>query len=302
MAHFVKIASVLFQTRAVRNTPEARGIILEETQKVLDDLKGYNLDLIVFCEGVEAFGQAVDDAEELSKPGPFLETYMDFANAENCHIAASIKLRENGKAYNSIAYIGPEGEALGAYHKNNLTPGEVESGLSSGTKAVAVDTAIGRLSGAVCFDLNFEDIRKQTIELKPDIITFASMYHGGLMQQIWAYQSRSFFVSALPFHGGGILDPFGSPLALTNCYASVPKATVNIDRAMVHLDFNRDKFSEIEKKYLNEVIVDTPPNIGPAIIYSLSEKRTAMDIVEEFELELLDDYFDRSIKLNAGNR
>ena len=121
------------------------------------------------------------------------------------------------------------------------------------------------------------------------------------MQQMWAYECRSFFASALPFHGGGIRDPFGTPLALTDCYTSVAKTTVNLDRAMAHLDFNREKFPEMEKKYIDEVVIDIPPNVGAALIYSLTDKRTAMDIVREFELELLDDYLARSIELNKKN-
>ncbi|MCK5843978.1 MAG: hypothetical protein KAG97_04665, partial [Victivallales bacterium] len=148
----------------------------------------------------------------------------------------------------------------------------------------------------------FEDVRNETAALKPDIITFASMYHGGLMQGLWAYQSQAFFVSALPFHGCGILDPFGIPLALTDCYTDVAVATVNLDRVMVHLDYNRDKFDGIRRKYGDEVIVDLPPNIGPALIYSTTEKRNAMDMVKEFELELFDDYMVRAIAANKGNR
>ena len=77
---------------------------------------------------------------------------------------------------------------------------------------------------------------------------------------------------------------------------------VNLDRAMVHLDLNWPKFPEIERKYGDEVRIDIPPNLGPALIYSESDKRTAMDIVREFGLELLDDYFERSVKMNAANR
>jgi hypothetical protein len=128
------------------------------------------------------------------------------------------------------------------------------------------------------------------------------MYHGGLMQGLWAYQSRAFFVSAIQFMGCGILDPFGRPLALTSCYESVAIATINLDRQMVHLDYNRDKFDDIRRQYREEVIVDVPPNIGPALIYSTTENRSAMDIVKEFELELLDDYMTRSLKANENNR
>ena len=302
MSHFVAIASVLFSTKAEQGRKNAGEIVLKETADTLASLKGVGLDLVVFSEHVGAMGQRIEDAEEVDHPGPYLELYMDFAVSTKCHVAGSMKLAENGHVYNSIAFIGPEGAVAGVYHKVNLTIGEMEAGLTSGQGAVVVDTSIGRLGGAICFDLNFEDIRKQYTPLKPDILVFPSMYHGGLMQAIWAYQCRSYFVSALPFIGGGILDPFGRPVALTDCYTSIARARVNLDRVMVHLDGNRDKFPDIEKKYPDEVGIDIPPNVGSALITSHTDKRTAMDIVREFELELLDDYFQRARQANAENR
>jgi len=302
MAHYVKIASVLFQTEARKGAKDAKPTVLRETAQTLNALQGYGLDLVVFCEGVESFGQQVEDAEEIARPGPFLGLYAAFAESEQCFVAGSVKLRDQGKVYNSIAFVAPDGRASAAYHKNNLTIGELEAGMSSGSGATVVDTPIGRLGGIVCFDLNFESIRKKYRALKPDILAFASMYHGGLMQPLWAYECQSYFVSALPFMGGGILDPFGTPLALTDHYTPVAVATVNLDRAMVHLDYNREKFPDIRRRYLDEVEVRIPPNLGPALIVSHSEKRSAADVVKEFELELLDDYFARSIEANARDR
>jgi predicted amidohydrolase len=294
---------VLFKTKAQRGAADAHEIVLRETAETLESLKGYGLDLVVFCEGVEAYAQTIEQAEEVGRPGPLLRLYGEFARQQQCHVAGSVKIRENGCVYNSIAFVGRDGRVLGCYHKVNLTTyGEIPAGLKSGTGPVVVETDIGRLGGIVCFDLNFEEIRQQYRALKPDILCFASMYHGGFMQQLWAYECQGFFVAALPFMGAAILDPFGRPEAMTDCYNSVAKATVNLDRAMVHLDLNRPKFAEIERKYGDDVRIDIPANLGPALVYSESDKRTAMDIVREFGLELLDDYFERSIKMNAANR
>ena len=307
MARFVNVASTLFtagggyDTRGERGKKATKEAAFKHVKDVLQSLKGYGLDLIVLSEGVEALGQDMDEAEETKKPGRFLSLYLDYAAKEKCHIAGSVKIREKGKVFNSIAFVSPDG-ILGAYHKTNLTQGEIDNGHASGKGAVVVDSTIGRLGGAVCFDLNFEPVRNEYAALKPDILCFASMYHGGLMQTLWAYQCRSYFIAALPFLGGGILDPFGRPLAVSDCYTAHVRARINLDRAMVHLDYNRDKFPDIERKYLGEVIIDTPPNIGPALIYSLTDKRTAMDVVREFGLELLDDYLARMEKANKKNR
>ncbi|NLE44168.1 MAG: carbon-nitrogen hydrolase family protein [Chloroflexi bacterium] len=302
MAHFVKIASVLFASEAHKGQAGALETVLAETRRAMSSLRGYELDLVAFSEGIEAVGQTLADAESPEHPGPLLELYRAFAISEQCHVAGSIKLTEDGHVYNALAFLGPEGQFLGAYYKVNLTIGEIESGLRSGTDAVAIDTNIGRLGGIICFDLNFEDIRRQYRRLRPDILVFASMYHGGFVQRVWAYECQSYFVSALPFIGGGILDPFGDPIALTDCYTSVAMARVNLDRALIHLDYNVDKLPTIARKYLDQVQIVVPPNVGTALIVSQSQERTAMDIVREFELELVDDYFQRSLAANARNR
>jgi len=301
MAKYVNVAALQFETRAVRGESDARKIVLRELRESLDGLRGCNLNLVVTSEGIEALAQNNETAESLEEPGEVLSIYSEFAKAENCHVAGSVKTRENGKVFNSICFIAPDGQILGAYHKTFPTRGELEEGLQPGPGAFVVDTEIGRLGGVICFDLNFEAIRKQYRELKPDILAFASMYHGGLMQQLWAYECRSFFASALPMDGGGILDPFGRPVKLTDCYTNVARATINLDRVMVHLDFNREKFPDIEKKYRGEIIIDTPPNIGPALIFSRSDTMSAMDVVKEFELQLLDDYLTESAQACNGN-
>ena len=58
-----------------------------------------------------------------------------------------MKLVENGHAYNSIVFIGPEGDVAGVYHKVNLTISEIEIGLKSSQRAVVVDTSIWKSRG-----------------------------------------------------------------------------------------------------------------------------------------------------------
>jgi hypothetical protein len=302
MSKYVKIASVLFDQEYLRNQPGAREHVLRETSNKLDSLKGYGLNLVVLSEGIEAIAQKPEDAEKITNPGSLLKIYMEFAKTEKCYVAGSAKLLENGNLYNSVIFISPSGKIIGVYHKTNLTISELEAGLVPGNGAICIDTDIGRLGGIICFDLNFENIRKQYVELKPDIIVFPSMHHGGIMQGIWAYECRAFLISALPFIGGGIRDPFGIPLSLTDCHKSVAIARINLDRVMVHLDHNYDKFADIEKKYGEEVCINIPPDIGSALIYSQTEKRTASDIAKEYELELLDNYFKRASTANIESR
>jgi hypothetical protein len=302
MARYAKVASLLFTKNHLRDQSGARDAVLRDTRESLAAVAGLGLDLVVTSEGIEALAQTVDQAEDPANPGPLLQAYMEFAAKERCCVAGSAKLRVGGRAHNSVAFIGPHGEYLGAYHKTFLTRPEIEQGLAPGKGPALVETPFGRVGGIVCFDLNFHELRLQYAALQPDLIAFPSMYHGGFMQQVWAYSCRSFFVSALHFHGGGILDPLGSPLALTDEYHPAAIARINLDRAAIHLDFNREKFPEILRKYRDEVRIVIPPNLAPALLYSDSDKRSAMDVVREFGLQLLDDYLAESTSLNARAR
>lgn len=300
MSRFVNVAAAQFSTKAEYGAPDAGRIVVEETRRLLESLKGYDLDLLVLSEGIYACAQ-YDAPEAPENPGPLLSLYSAFAAEEKCVIAGSAKTIVEGNAYNSIVFYGGQGELIGAYHKNYSTQSEIENGLKSGRSAELIDTPAGKLAGVICFDLNFEKILWKYRELKPDIIVFPSLFHGGFKQALWAYECRAFFVSAVQMTGGGILDPHGQPVALMNNYVPVPKARVNLDRVMIHLDYNRDKFPEIEKKYGEEVTLDIPPYIGSAILYSNTEKRTAEDIVDEFQLERLDDYFAKMEIANERN-
>ncbi|MBN8217212.1 MAG: carbon-nitrogen hydrolase family protein [Spirochaetes bacterium] len=302
MSRPVQIACVQFATRAVRGASDSQKIILEELEGVFRRLAGYRDQLVVFCEGVEAYAQTPETAENVQRGGPMLAAYRRLATAEGCHVAASMKTERGGKCFNSVVFLDPRGEVLGVYDKVNLTDGERNGGLSPGAGAVVVESALGRLGGLVCFDLNFQNVLDGYRRLKPDILAFPSMYHGGLMQQVFAYQTRAFFAAALPFDGGGILDPFGREVKVTDCYSPIARATVDLDRVMVHLDFNREKFPDIERKYGREVTVDIPANVGPALITSRSDKRSAADLVREFGLETLDAYLERSTAANDGKR
>ena len=311
MSHLVKIAafqgpSVPFAELGMSpGDARAHDFVLAATRKRLAQIQDRDLDLVVTSEGIEWYGQYEQPGESLDRPGPYLQMYMDFARSVKCHVAGSCKIREGVAVYNSLIIIGPDGAILGRYDKTFLPPksgSEIDRGYASGKGAVVVDTAIGRIGCAICFDLNFESLRKEYARLKPDIMAFASAYHGGLMQAVWAYECRCFFVAALVVQDGGILDPFGRPVARASEYTRWPMAQVNLDYVMVHVDENGRRFHEIRRKYGDSVTIDVPAHVGSAMISSNSSQLSALDVVKEFDLELLDDYFARSVKANEDNR
>jgi len=308
MANFVKI-STLSWTGDHYETDKAvlRKRTIADLKRDLAAIEGCGVDMVLTSECVGYFAWIKDETESLEKPGELLTIYTDFARRNHCVVVGSIFLRENGAVHNSLLFVNVDGTILGVYHKNFLTFGprsEIDFGVTPGSEIFLAKTPFGTIGGAICFDLNFADLRARYKQAKPDILCFASMYHGGLMQGIWAYDLRAFFVAALYFPNEpfGILDPFGRPVKFTSSYEPWIIQRVNLDRVMMHLTWNDIKFLEIRKKYGEEVVIDVPPSIGSALLYSNSPNRTALDIAKEFDLVLLDDFFAMAVEENGKRR
>lgn len=288
MARFINIATIHFQVSEQGNDPQYTALAqFKEAESRLD---GTGIDLVVTCEGMESVGQTIAQAESAKNPGPMFNAYRDFAMRNKCTIAGSIKLEDGGKVYNALAFIGPDGEFLGDYRKTFPTIGELDQGISAGNGANVVETPAGRLGGVICFDLNFDELRDEYQKLRPDVLCFSSMFHGAHLQQNWAYQCRCYFAAACKDNTSDILDPHGRILNSANFYGRIAWARVNLDRFYMHLDSNCAKFAEIRRKYGSKVLIDTAPDLGTAVLYSLSDAISSAEIAKEFGLVYLDDY------------
>ena len=225
--------------------------------------------------------------------------FAEMAKKNNCYIAYSAaRQAEDGFFRNSTQLIGRKGEVEGIYNKTFLVVdegapnGPYPMKCGSGAKIFPLD--FGKVGCAICFDLNFDELRHEYMEKKPELLLFSSMYHGGFMQQAWAYDCRSWFVGAVAGQDCRIINPVGSVVATSTNYFPYVTAKINLDYAVCHLDFNWDKFRAAKAKYGSKVGFFDPGKTGAALLTSETDEFTVMDIVKEFDIELLDDYFERS--------
>jgi len=287
MSNKIEIAAVHFQaSEDGLDTPQT---VLRQFAEARRRLDGTHMDLAVFCEGMASRGQTVGAAESPEHPGMMFELYRSFARDNHCVVAGSIKLRKNDRVYNSLIYLDGDGKLLGDYDKTHLTDGELAAGMTPGTGARVAETPAGRLGGVICFDLNFDDLRLAYAKLKPDILCFSSMYHGGFLQQNWAYRCRAFLVAACKDYTSGILDPLGRVLAETDFYGRIARTAVNLDRFVMHQDGNEHKFADILREYGDRVKIDRAPDLATAVLYSECEESAAA-IAARYELVAIDDY------------
>ena len=276
-------------------------------ERYLDYVLPEKPDLIVLPECCNRF-PAMPMAERLAyyrtqQCQEVFEYFCKIAKDNNCCIAYSAaRPLDDGTMRNSTQLIGREGKVLTVYDKNFPMIEETQiQGILPGEQETAVDTEFGRTGFAICFDLNFDHLRMRYMKQKLNLLLFSSMYHGGMMQQYWAYSCRSYFAGAICGCECAIINPAGTKVAASTNYHPFATAQINTDYELVHLDGNWDKLKNATKKYGEKIKIHDPGYLGSVLLTSETPEFTASQIVEEFEIERLDDYFSRVMTFFGRN-
>lgn len=259
-------------------------------------------DLIVLPENCDYPGglSAEEKAEyRRVRKNQIKDFLASIAKENSCYIAFGTVVEiKNGGWYNTCIVLDRNGNVAGSYNKNFPTIGEMKAGIKAGTETPLIKTDFGTIGCAICYDLNFPELMNSYAALKPDIIVFPSMYHGGLVQEYWAFACRSFFIGSCGFREipSEIRNPLGEVVASSTNYFDYAVARINLDRRSVHLDENWGKLTSLKNKYGPVVTINDPSKLGSVLVTSEDKNITADQMIKEFGIELLDDYFNRSRK------
>jgi hypothetical protein len=269
----------------------------KELKQVLPDKP----DLIVLPEFCDFSGEG-DDYLRVRK-NQVLEYFSSAAKKNHCYIAFGMKREDkDGLWRNSCVVIDRKGEIAGIYNKNFPTIQEMESGIKACNDAPVITCDFGRVAIAICYDLNFDELRMRYAKEKPDLIIFSSMYHGGVAQSIWAYTCRAHFVGSVYRQTPSeIRNPMGEVLASSTNYFDFAVARINLDCALVHLDYNWEKLTALKEKYGTSVTVSDPGELASVLVTSKDSKTTVDQMIKEFGIERLDNYLDRARQFRQSN-
>ena len=256
-------------------------------------------DLIIVPECCDRFGgHSQKDANEYLKnrKGAIRDFFASVAKQNNCHMVYPAIWQMPDDSWRNAAFlIDRNGKIIGQYNKNHpVAEGEnVNMGIRSGRCAQVFQCDFGTVGFAICFDLNFEELLTQYRKLRPEMLLFPSMYHGGLMQAYWAYRCRTHFVSAVAGLPSGVISPVGH--TTTTNYFKYVTTTINLDCAVVHLDYNWDRLKRMKEKYGADADFHDPDFLGSVLVSCKKNGLSVQDLIKEFGFELLDDYMARSL-------
>ncbi|MCX8082303.1 MAG: carbon-nitrogen hydrolase family protein [bacterium] len=309
MARYVRISNISSGYTSVDLSSNYQSII-NQIKKHLDALIQEVLpdrpDLIVLpevCDWPSNLPQEKIMEYYKERGTQILDYFREIARNNNCYITyPAVMEDENGIWRNSTRIIDRDGNIAGIYHKNHLVIEEnTVYGLAYGTEAPLIQCDFGNIGCVICFDLNFDRLRLQYVEKRPEIILFSSMAHGGLLQRYWAYSCRAYFVGATSTLPGTIISPVGEIITSTTNYTPYITADINLDYCVAFISYNERKFKEMKKKYGSGVKIYDPGLLGSVLITCEMQDKTIKEIIKEFDIELLDDYFNRALTHREKN-
>lgn len=253
-------------------------------------------DIVAFPEIYIQYGmsreQRIARAEVV--PGETTDYMAEIARRHSIYIIWPLEEREGERWYNSSVLIDRQGQVAGKYHKMFPTIGEMDSGITPGSETPVFETDFGRIGLAICFDLNFRPIIEGLAKHGAEIIFFSSMYRGGLQLRAWAQELGVYFASAICAELGMIVDQSGEVLA-ESTYEAVIARRINLDRRVLHMDYNWDKMDAMLATYGPGVRFDYYTREAKYAIASEMEGVSVDDLIREFGLEELDAYYARAI-------
>ena len=209
------------------------------------------VDLVVLPEvwniGFMSFDRYHDEAED--HKGPTLTAMTAMAREVNVYLhTGSFVERDGGRYYNASYLLSPDGEILAWYRKIHLfgyNSRETQL-LTPGDRITLVETPLGTIGMATCFDLRFPELFRRMVDAGAEIFLICSAWpyprleHWLLLTRTRAVENQCYLIAAnaaginkgVQFVGhSAVVDPWGTALAAAGDGETI--LVTEIDRAEV---------------------------------------------------------------------
>jgi predicted amidohydrolase len=205
-------------------------------------------DLVILSEiwnvGFMSFDRYVSEAEDCN--GQTLTRLREAARKTGVYLhTGSFVEKQNGNYYNSSYLISPHGDVLANYLKIHLfgyNSKETQI-LTPGERVVVVETPIGKIGMATCYDLRFPELFRKMVERGAEIFLICSAWpyprleHWLMLNRVRALENQCFLMSSnsvglnqgIQFVGHSMItDPWGTILAGAGDLETIVKSEINL--------------------------------------------------------------------------
>ena len=273
---------------------------MEEAAAMISEAAYDKPDIICLPETFQYIGltkeQKHEAAEEIG--GPVTSQASELARMHHVNLLMPVYEHKVGRVHNSMVWFDREGSVIGVYRKTYPTDYEMRDDITPGPLDFDVfHTEFGPIGCAICFDLCYREVIERIAEQDAKLAFFPSMFQGLDLMQAWAKLYGMYFVSCAGEPYSAAVNPLGHPIIRPWDHSSIMTIDVNLDYAIIHGDYNRDIFPAVKAKYGPMVDIDYIHIESAAMLSSRLSDVGAMDIVNEFEMELQTDYYSRSARM-----
>ena len=288
--------------RLPSDEPDRLSKTLERMGEYVEQAAHCKSDLVAFPEICSHLGSGSDTWKSELLDGPTISAMSRKARENSIYVVCPVVTQQDDKKYNSSVLIDRNGDIAGIYHKNFLTYGELDQGITPGTETPVFQTDFGRVGLSICFDLNYREVGSGLCANKAELVIWSSMWSGERMLTKWAMEF-GFYMGACYSGGSSFVDVVGREIINLNrnIYDStggssspIVSATVDMDRRVLHPNFNMGPLKEVYEKYgSNSIYAELLNGECLLIIGSQMPDVSTDQIIEEFGLETMRDYLAR---------
>ncbi len=228
-----------------------------------------------------------------SIPGPTTNAVAKLARQYRMYVICPIREQAGKEQYNTAVLLDRQGKVAGYYRKVFVYWGE---GLHCSRQGVkAFDTDVGRIGILTCFDINFPELWQACDDQRVEIVFWPSAYGGGMPLNGYATLYHYYIV---PVGRGNIIDITGENVKSTE--QPRPKqfmATLDLDRTLVHTNFNGKKIERLLKEHKGKVAVERFYKMESWwLLKAVKPGVRVRDLCKKYGIEILRAYQHRSRK------
>jgi predicted amidohydrolase len=246
-----------------------------------------------------------DMAEEVT--GPTLEMAAAYARQNGVYILCPLLARHSDGLHIEAFLLDRAGQVAGTYQKHHpVVEGsafcQLEFGSRPGSSTPVFDTDFGRIGVQICFDVEYPEGWDSLERAGAEIFFWLSAYDGGRHLNAKAWQYHRYIASAVQGSFARIVDSMGDTLVMTGAHSPIAAASIDLDVALFHMDFNKTQIQAIRAKYGPDLTLRMYHEEGYFTLQSNRADLPVSAVIQEFQLDPLRDYIQRNRLLQDALR
>jgi predicted amidohydrolase len=273
-------------------------VVMGRARERIDSISRDRPDIILMAE-IFANHYTESTLESLAEfaetvPGPISEELSALACRYQTYIAFGLLRTDGERFFNSLVLLDRTGAPVWIYDKVSLVSSELECGIAPGQLPSSYQCDFGRVGGAICFDINFSELAEIYSRQDVELLLFASNFPAGRLLDAWVIRYGFAIAGSTLYDYNRVIDCTGATVGRTSDINPATTAVLNLNRRVVHMDWNLEKLDRMRTKYAGDVIVEDMRDEATCVVTSLKRGLEVADLISEFEVERLPDYLDRS--------